>query len=98
MNGAVVARRSVRHQLHMVLRQVYYEQLNFWLNPIAAIFTVGFAVVFLVLLGSSAGSSTSSVLAASASRSTARHAPNRSLAPSSGSSMSTVEPDVPSPR
>jgi ABC-2 type transport system permease protein len=62
MNGAVVARRSVRHQLHMVLRQVYYEQLNFWLNPIAAIFTVGFAVVFLVLLGSSAGSSTSSVL------------------------------------
>jgi ABC-2 type transport system permease protein len=46
----------------MVLRQVYYEQLNFWLNPLAALFTVGFSVVFLVLLGSSAGNSTSTLL------------------------------------
>jgi ABC-2 type transport system permease protein len=45
--------------LRLVGRQVYYEQLNFWLNPVAAVFTVGFAVVFLVLLGASAGSGTS---------------------------------------
>jgi ABC-2 type transport system permease protein len=43
--------------LRMVARQVRYEQLTFWLNPLAAIFTVGFSVVFLVLLGASAGSS-----------------------------------------
>ena len=43
--------------LRMVGRQVGYEQLSFWLNPLAAIFTVGFSVVFLVLLGASAGSS-----------------------------------------
>lgn len=41
--------------LRLVARQVYYEQLNFWLNPIGAVFTVGFSVVFLVLVGSSAG-------------------------------------------
>ena len=28
----------------------YYEQLGFWLNPVAAVFTIGFSVVFLVLL------------------------------------------------
>lgn len=43
--------------LHLVGRQVYYEQLSFWLNPIGAIFTIGFSVVFLILLGASAGSS-----------------------------------------
>jgi ABC-2 type transport system permease protein len=43
--------------LRLVGRQVYYEQLSFWLNPIGAIFTVGFSVVFLILLGASAGSS-----------------------------------------
>ncbi|HEY5024187.1 MAG TPA: ABC transporter permease [Acidimicrobiales bacterium] len=43
--------------LRLVGRQVYYEQLGFWLNPIAAAFTVGFSVVFLVLLSSTAGSS-----------------------------------------
>jgi ABC-2 type transport system permease protein len=41
--------------LKLAGRQVYYEQLNFWLNPIGASFTVGFSVVFLVLVGSSAG-------------------------------------------
>ncbi len=55
-------RRSLGHNLRLVGRQVYYEQLNFWLNPVAAFFTVGFSVVFLVLLGSSAGNSTSSTL------------------------------------
>ena len=37
--------------IRLVGRQVYYEQLTFWLNPIAAVFTVGFSVVFLILLG-----------------------------------------------
>jgi ABC-2 type transport system permease protein len=41
----------------LVGRQVRYEQLSFWLNPIGAIFTVGFSVVFLILLGASAGNS-----------------------------------------
>jgi hypothetical protein len=41
----------------LVGRQVRYEQLSFWLNPVGAAFTVGFSVVFLILLGASAGSS-----------------------------------------
>jgi ABC-2 type transport system permease protein len=48
--------------LRMVARQVYYEQLTFWLNPIGALFTVGFSLVFLLLLGAIAGSSTVSFL------------------------------------
>ncbi len=32
----------------LVGRQVRYEQLSFWLNPIGAAFTVGFSVVFLI--------------------------------------------------
>ena len=43
--------------VRLVGRQVYYEQLNFWLNPVGALFTVGFSVVFLVLLAASAGNS-----------------------------------------
>ncbi len=41
----------------LVGRQVHYEQLSFWLNPVGAVFTVGFSVVFLILLGASAGNS-----------------------------------------
>ncbi len=41
----------------LVGRQVRYEQLSFWLNPIGAAFTIGFSVVFLLLLGASAGNS-----------------------------------------
>lgn len=48
--------------LRIVSRQIYYEQLNFWLNPVGAIFTVGFSVVFLLLVGSSAGHSHNSAL------------------------------------
>ncbi len=44
-----------RGSLRMVGRQVYYEQLGFWLNPIGAVFTVGFSVVFLALMGAAAG-------------------------------------------
>jgi ABC-2 type transport system permease protein len=55
----VPATRNVRgvDDVRLVGRQVYYEQLNFWLNPMAAVFTIGFSVVFLVLLASTAGSS-----------------------------------------
>ena len=62
MRPAGTTRHPVADQGRMVLRQLYYEQLNFWLNPMAAIFTIGFSEVFLVLLGSSAGHSTSSTL------------------------------------
>lgn len=48
--------------VRLVGRQVYYEQLSFWLNPIGAIFTVGFPLVFLILLGASAGTSRVKVL------------------------------------
>lgn len=43
--------------LKMVGRQVRYEQLSFWLNPFGALFTVGFSLVFLLLLGASQGNS-----------------------------------------
>jgi ABC-2 type transport system permease protein len=50
--------RTHQHWLHdvrLVVHQVKYEQLAFWLNRVGAIFTVGFSVVFLVMLGLSAG-------------------------------------------
>jgi ABC-2 type transport system permease protein len=43
--------------LNLVGRQVRYEQLSFWLNTFGAVFTLGFSVVFLLLLGASAGNS-----------------------------------------
>jgi ABC-2 type transport system permease protein len=42
----------------LVVRQVRYEQLSFWLNPIGAFFTLGFSTIFLVLLGAIAGDAT----------------------------------------
>jgi ABC-2 type transport system permease protein len=48
--------------LRLIGRQIYYEQLNFWLNPVGAIFTVGFSVVFLILVGSTAGHQRSSAI------------------------------------
>jgi ABC-2 type transport system permease protein len=48
---------SPSRDLHLLGRQVYYEQLSFWRNAFGAFFTVGFSVVFLVLLASSAGNS-----------------------------------------
>jgi ABC-2 type transport system permease protein len=44
--------------LKLVARQVWFEQLSFWLNPVGALFTVVFSVVFLVLLASTAGNAT----------------------------------------
>lgn len=43
--------------LRLVARQVRYEQLSFWRNRTGAFFTIVFSLVFLVLLGVSAGSS-----------------------------------------
>jgi ABC-2 type transport system permease protein len=42
----------------MVARQVRYEQLSFWLNPLGAFFTLGFSTIFLVMLSAIAGHST----------------------------------------
>jgi ABC-2 type transport system permease protein len=44
--------------LTLIARQVRFEQLSFWLNPVGALFTIVFSVVFLVLLASTAGTST----------------------------------------
>lgn len=52
-SGAFEGARDIK----LVGRQVWYEQLSFWLNPIGAVFTVGFSLVFLLLLGASAGNS-----------------------------------------
>ncbi len=48
--------------IRLVVHEVRYEQLAFWRNPVGAVFTVGFSVVFLVLLGASAGNSRISFL------------------------------------
>lgn len=44
-----------RRRADMVGRQLYYEQLSFWRNPFGAFFTVGFSVIFLLLLASTGG-------------------------------------------
>lgn len=44
--------------LKLIGRQVGYEQLSFWLNPIGAILTIGFSAVFLLIFESTSGSST----------------------------------------
>jgi ABC-2 type transport system permease protein len=59
---AVIPRFAGVKDLRLVGRQVRYEQLSFWRNPVGAIFTVVFSVVFLVLLAASAGSSRISFL------------------------------------
>lgn len=55
MITAAARRRGERFRglsdLRIVARQVYYEQLNFWKNPVGAVFTVGFSVIFLLLMG-----------------------------------------------
>jgi ABC-2 type transport system permease protein len=48
---------SVVGDVRMVFRQVHYEQLSFWLNPIGAFFTLGFSTIFLVMLSAIAGHS-----------------------------------------
>lgn len=51
-----------RRDLGLVARQVYYEQLSFWKNPFGAFFTLGFSVIFLVLLGATGGTNQISFL------------------------------------
>ncbi len=46
------------NDLKLIGRQVHYEQLSFWLNPIGALFTIGFSTVFLLIFESTAGRST----------------------------------------
>jgi ABC-2 type transport system permease protein len=45
------------NDLLIAKEQVRYEQKTYWRNPMAAIFTLMFPVVFLVVVGTSAGSS-----------------------------------------
>jgi ABC-2 type transport system permease protein len=46
----------------LVARQVRFEQLSFWLNPIGALLTIGFSLVFVVIFESTSGHSTVSFL------------------------------------
>ena len=46
----------VRRRAGMVGRQLYYEQLSFWRNPFGAFFTLGFSLIFLILLAATGGS------------------------------------------
>jgi ABC-2 type transport system permease protein len=63
MTGPTETRRFYGlSDLRLVGQQIYYEQLSFWLNPIGAVFTIGFPLVFLILLGASAGSSRVKIL------------------------------------
>jgi ABC-2 type transport system permease protein len=48
--------------LPLVARQVRFEQLSFWLNPIGALLTIGFSVVFVVIFLSTSRNSTVSYL------------------------------------
>jgi ABC-2 type transport system permease protein len=61
----VPARGSFRglSDLPLVARQVYFEQLSFWLNPIGAAITIGFSVVFVVIFESTSRHSTVGYLA-----------------------------------
>ena len=54
--------RAILLDLRLVARQVRFEQLAFWLNRVGAAFTIGFSVVFLVMLGATAGTSRVSYL------------------------------------
>ncbi|MGH9303204.1 MAG: ABC transporter permease [Acidimicrobiales bacterium] len=46
---------GIGEDLRLAGRQLYYEQLGFWLNPVGAGFTIGFSVIFLLLLGATGG-------------------------------------------
>ena len=62
-DSTTTSRRSlVPRSVQLVVHQVRYEQLAFWLNRVGAIFTVVFSVLFLVMLGASAGQSRVSYL------------------------------------
>jgi ABC-2 type transport system permease protein len=56
-NEMTQATKPRKSDLRLVGRQLYYEQLGFWMNPFGAVFTLGFSVVFLLLLAAAGGSS-----------------------------------------
>jgi ABC-2 type transport system permease protein len=45
------------NNVRVALHQVRYEQKAYWRNPMAAVFTFAFPIIFLIVVGSSAGSS-----------------------------------------
>ena len=45
-----------RHRLRLLAHQISYEQLSFWRNPQAAIFTFVFPVLFVTIMGALFGS------------------------------------------
>ncbi len=45
------------NDVKIALHQVGYEQKAYWRNPMAAIFTFAFPIIFLIVVGGSAGSS-----------------------------------------
>jgi ABC-2 type transport system permease protein len=49
--NSVSAPARLRSDVRMIGREVKFEQLAFWRNPFAAVFSVGFSLVFLLLLG-----------------------------------------------
>jgi ABC-2 type transport system permease protein len=49
--------------LKLIGRQVGYEQLSFWLNPVGALFTIGFSTIFLIIFEATSGKSTVGFLA-----------------------------------
>jgi len=51
-----------RGDLRLVVHQVRYEQKAFWINKTGAMFTIGFSVIFLVMLGATNGHQTISYL------------------------------------
>jgi ABC-2 type transport system permease protein len=58
MTTAVLAARPPhrRHHLRLVVHQIACEQLSFWRNPQAAVFTFVFPVLFVTILGALFGS------------------------------------------
>jgi ABC-2 type transport system permease protein len=62
-SAPVTGRFQGAGDLRLVARQVYYEQLTFWLNPIGALLTIGFSVVFIVIFEGTSQHSTVSYLA-----------------------------------
>lgn len=59
MTGPLASRPAARRRSAAALAvgQLRYEQLAFWRNPIGALFTIGFSLVFLVLTSASGGGS-----------------------------------------
>jgi ABC-2 type transport system permease protein len=59
---AVRPRFAGLRDLRLVRKELRYEQISFWLNPVMALFTLVFSLVFLVILAGAAGSARISYL------------------------------------